>query len=110
MATEDPYFEMDAAQEIPVESIGVQVGYSMAEVSEQVRCTFWLMYCISLLTFGQEEHESRQQTMTNVGLGFVARRLLSGIQASFDCFRATGKRGSPATSSRNVSFLSGKHG
>ncbi|OLP79688.1 Peptide chain release factor 1 [Symbiodinium microadriaticum] len=92
MATEDPYFEMDAAQEIPVESIGVQVGYSMAEVSEQVRCTFWLMYCISLLTFGQEEHESRQQTMTNVGLGFVARRLLSGIQASFDCFRATGKR------------------
>ncbi|OLP90476.1 hypothetical protein AK812_SmicGene27950 [Symbiodinium microadriaticum] len=86
-ATEDPYLEMDAAKEMPVESHEERVGYSMADVSEQIRCSFWLL---SLLHFVQEGHQHRQPTVTNQGLGFVARRLLSGIQASYDRFR--GKR------------------
>ena len=90
-ATEDPYLEIDAAKEIPVESHEEQVSYSVADVSEQIRCTLWLLYCISLLHFVQEEHQHRQPTVTNRGLGFVARRLLSGIQASFDRFR--GRKG-----------------
>ncbi|CAE7210463.1 unnamed protein product, partial [Symbiodinium necroappetens] len=94
-ATEDPYLEMDAAKEILVESHEEQVGYSMADVSEQIRCTFWLLYCISLLHFVQEAHQHRQPTVTNQGLSFVARRLLSGIQASYDRFR--GRKGKGKT-------------
>ena len=91
-ATEDPYLEIDAAKEIPVEShTRSRWANSMADVSGQIRCTFWLLYCISLLHFVHEEHQHRQPTVTNQGLGFVARRLLSGIQASFDRFR--GRKG-----------------
>ena len=94
-ATEDPYLEMDAAKEILVESHEEQVGYSLADVSEQILCTFWLLYCISLLHFVQEGHQHRQPTVTNQGLSFVARRLLSGIQASYDRFR--GRKGKGKT-------------
>ena len=65
----------------------------MADVSEQIRCTFWLLYCISLLHFVQEGHQHRQPTVTNQGLSFVARRLLSGIQASYDRFRGSKGKG-----------------
>ncbi|OLP82740.1 hypothetical protein AK812_SmicGene36570 [Symbiodinium microadriaticum] len=77
----------------PSESHEEQVGYSMADVSEQIRCTFWLLYCISLLHFVQEGHQHRQPTVTNQGLSFVARRLLSGIQASYDRFRGSKGKG-----------------
>ena len=65
----------------------------MADVSEQVRCTFWLLYCISLLHWEQEGHRHRQPTVTNQGLAFVARRVQSGMQATYDRFRSQKGKG-----------------
>ena len=87
-ATEDPYLSLDAAKDIPLEIHHQQVGFSMWDVSEQVRCTFWLLYCISLLQLGYVgENQQQQRTVTNQALGLVARQVLSGTQATYEGFR-----------------------
>ena len=90
-ATEDPYLEMDTAQEIPVESHEERVGYSMADVSEQIRCTF-LVAVLRIAT----SIRSRRASAASANVDESWPQLCRQTSAS-ELVKARAKRGLTAT-------------